>query len=90
MAKQDELAGVEGDGVSPVKFKDVDEAFDALLGARSNRMKWGKKELEAQATLLDVMHKRSLDVYYFDDTKYVRKEIEKVVRAPKDEEANGE
>lgn len=87
-AKQDDLSGVEGPGVSPAKFKDVDEAFDTMLGARTNRMKWGKKEVEAQASLLEIMHKRDIEVYYFDDQKYVRKQLEKVVRAPKDD--NGE
>lgn len=86
MAKQDDLDGIEGEGVSAVKIKAMDEAFDALLGARGNRMKWAAKEKEAQTVLIDLFHKKELKMYVFDDRTYILADIEKVKLKPKDEE----
>lgn len=86
MARNEDLPGVEGEGVSPVKIKAMDEAFDALLGARGNRMKWATKEKEAQTALIDLFHKTDLKLYVFDDRTYILADIEKVKLKPKDEE----
>ena len=86
MAKQDELAGVEGEGVSAVKIKSVDDAFDSLLGARGNRMRWGKKEKEEQNRLIALFKKHNLSTYVFDDRTYILDDIEKIKLKPKDEE----
>lgn len=90
MAKQDDLGGIEGEGVSPVKIKAVDTAFDELIGARSKRMSWGEKEGEASATLVNLFHKHNLKVYTFDDKKYTLATIEKIKLKPKDEENGSE
>lgn len=86
MAKQSELDAMDGPGVAAVTIKDVDDAFDILLGARSNRMKWGTKEKEAQAALIELFHKHNLKSYNFDDRVYQLKDIEKIVLAPKDDD----
>lgn len=84
--QQDDLAGVDGPGVSQPKIKAVDESFETLLNARTNRMKWGVKEKEAQTELVALMEKHELEVYSFDDVAYQLKDIKKVVRVPKDGE----
>lgn len=88
MPRNEELPGVEGPGVSPVKVKALDEAFDELLGARKRRMDWGKKEKDAQSRVLELMKKHEVEVYYYDETPYEIVDIEKVRRKPKDEEEN--
>ena len=50
--QQDDLSGVEGPGVSQPKIKAVEDCFEALLNARTNRMKWGTKEKDAQIASL--------------------------------------
>jgi len=85
MPKNVDLPGVEGPGVSPVRIKAVDEAFDALIGARTKRMSWGEKEAEASAELVALFHKNDLSIYVFDDRKYTLKQIEKIKLLPKDE-----
>ena len=86
MPKQDDLAGVEGPGVSQPKIKAIDEQFDILIGAREKRMSWGKKEKDAQTELVALMEKHGVEVYMYDETPYMLKDIKKVVRKPKDDE----
>lgn len=80
------LPGVEGEGVSLRKIKAVDEAFDELIGHRERRMKAGQKESDASAVLTALFHKHNLRSYTYDETKYVLKGKEKIVRAPKDDD----
>lgn len=86
MRNQDDLGGMNGPGVESPKIKAVDEAFDTLIGARGNRMKWGLKEKEAQTELVALMEKNELELYRFDDVVYQLKDIKKVVRLPKEDE----
>ncbi len=89
MARNEELPGVEGEGVSPVTIKAVDNAFEELLGHRTRRMNAAEKEAAASAVLVALFHKHSLKVYTYDERKYTLAHIEKVKLAPKDED-NGE
>ena len=82
--QQDDLAGVEGPGVSIQKIKSVDEALETLLAARSKRMKMADQEKEAQTALVQLFHKHELTVYRFDDAVYELVDIEKIKRAKKD------
>jgi hypothetical protein len=84
--QQEDLAGVEGEGVSQPKIKAVEDGFEALLNARTNRMKWGTKEKDAQTELIALMEKHELELYNYDDVVYQLKDIKKVVRVPKDGE----
>lgn len=43
MAKNDDLPGVDGPGVAPVKIKAVSDAFDDLLAHRQNGWRTAKK-----------------------------------------------
>lgn len=81
---------MEGEGVALRKIKAVDDAFDELLGHRQRRMSAGEKEAAASEILTKLFHKHNLRSYTYDDTKYVIKGKEKVVRAPKDEDNGGE
>jgi len=90
MARNDELPGVVGEGVAPVKIKTVDNAFEDLLAHRGKRMSSGVKEQEAAAVLTDLFHKHNLKCYYFDEVKYVLKGKEKIVKAPKDVDGEDE
>lgn len=88
--KSQDLPAMEGEGVAPRKIKAVDELFDSLLGARSNRMKWAKKEKEVQTDLIALMEKHELQLYVFDDRVYILADIKKVKLKPKDEEDDGD
>lgn len=79
-----ELPGVEGEGVSPVQIKAVDEAMENLLAARSKRMKFAEQEKESQAALVAMFHKHDLTCYTYDDTVYELVDIEKIKRAKKE------
>lgn len=90
MPRNEDLPGVEGEGVSAQKtIKAVDEAFEELIAQRTKRMNAGEKEGEASAKLVALFHKHNLKVYTFDDKKYTLSTIETIKRKPKDEE-NGE
>lgn len=84
--QQEDLAGVEGPGVSKPKIKAVDEALENLLAARSKRMKFAEQEKDAQAALVELFHKNDLTCYSFDDQVYELVDIEKIKRAKKDGE----
>ena len=84
MSRDPELPGVEGEGVSPVAVKAIDDAFDALISARQKRMSWGEKEAEANASLVALFKKHRISVYTYDERKYKLVDIEKVKLAPKE------
>jgi hypothetical protein len=87
MAKQaSDLPGMVGEGVESPSIKAVDAAFDTLLGARNNRMKWAGKEKEAQTILIGLFHDNKLKSYNYDDRVYILADIEKIRLKPKDEE----
>lgn len=90
MAKQDDLTGVAGEGVSIPKIKAVEDAFDDLLAHRTKRMQHGEKEQAASAVLTALFHKHSLKRYVHDDVPYVLKGKEKIVKAPKDVDVEDE
>ena len=90
MAKQDDLSGVEGPGVSVPKIKAVSDAFDTLLAHRQKRMAHGEKEQEASAVLTELFHRHNLKCYTHDEVKYVLKGKEKIVKAPKDVDGEDE
>jgi len=85
-----ELPGVQGEGVSPVSIKAVDNAFDELIGHRTRRMNAAEKESAASAVLVTLFHRHNLKVYTYDDRKYTLAQVEKIKLAPKDEAGNGE
>ena len=85
-AKNADLPGVDGPGVSQPKIKAVDEAMENLLAARSKRMKFAETERDAQAALIELFHKHDLTYYNFDDTVYELVDIEKIKRAKKEGE----
>jgi hypothetical protein len=89
-SKTDDLPAMNGPGVESVRIKSVDDAFDTLLGARGNRMKWAGKEKEAQSALIDLFHRNKLKTYNFDDRVYILDDIEKIKLKPKDEDSNGD
>ncbi len=83
---QEDLAGVEGEGVSQKKVKAIEDGFAEMLGHRGRRMTAGKKELESSAVLVALFHKHNVKVYYYDDKPYTLATIEKIKLKPKDEE----
>ncbi len=86
MPRTDDLPAMDGEGVATVKLKRMDDAFDELIGARNNRMRWAKKEKESQAVLIHLFHKHNLAMYVFDDRCYILDGKEMVRLKPKDEE----
>ena len=84
--QQEDLEGMKGAGVELPRIKAIDEAFDDLLGARTKRMQWGKKEKEAQTKLVGLMHENDLTVYNYDELVYEIGVKENIKRKPKDKE----
>lgn len=82
----EDLPAMDGPGVAVKKIRAMEDAFDALLGARNNRMRWAKKEKEEQAKLIYLFHKHELRQYVFDDRCYILDGTEKVRLKPKDEQ----
>jgi hypothetical protein len=74
-----EELGLKGDGAERKTIKALDEAMNALLSARTKRMKFGKEEKEAGAVVVSLYKKHSLRAYNFDDKVYDLKAVEKVV-----------
>src|SRR5437763_12552165 len=56
MPKQKDLPGVEGEGVSPVRIAEVDEACDEYVKLRDKRCTLTPKEIAAKAKLIDAIH----------------------------------
>ncbi len=74
-----EELGLKGDGVERKTIKALDEAMNALLSARSKRMKHGKEEKEQSAVVVGLYVKHGLKAYNYDDKVYDLKQIAKVV-----------
>ena len=81
-----EELGLKGEGVEKRTIKALDEAMNALLSARSKRMKFGKEEKAASAVVVALFKKHELDAYNYDDTVYDLKSVEKVVVHKDDDE----
>lgn len=74
--------GLTGDGVERKSIKAIDTALGEMVNARKKRMEWGKKEQEAQASLVELFHKHNIERYSFDDDEqYELKGKEKIVKA---------
>jgi hypothetical protein len=89
MARNEELPGVEGEGVSPQKtIKSIEDALADLVSAREKRMSWAEKEGAASTVLIALFHKHNITRYVFDEKPYVLVDIEKVKveRKPKEDE----
>jgi hypothetical protein len=87
----EDLPGVEGEGVSQQKrIKAVEEAFGDLLAHRAKRMKAGENEQASSAVLTALFHKHNLKHYFYDDVKYMLQGKEKIIKAPKDVDVDGE
>lgn len=65
--KQEDLPAMEGPGVAPQVFKDVEAAADKYIDVRDKRMALTTKEVEARAVLAEKMASHSLNIYRFDD-----------------------
>lgn len=62
MARQKELVGVEKESV-----KEIEAAAEAYVDVRDKRMKLTTKEVEAKATLIEVMRRNKRTVYRDDN-----------------------
>ena len=59
---QDDLQGIEGPGVAPVRIKELDQAIDAYVAERDKRMTMTKKEVAAKTKLSELMHKHEAEI----------------------------
>ena len=76
MAKTEELQGIEGEGVGPVKkIKSLDTAIDEWRSIVEKRMKLTESEVEASQKVTDLMHKHNLTAYPY----WVDDETQKLV-----------
>ena len=74
--------GLVGEGAERKSIKAIDVALGDMLNARKKRMEWGKKEQEAQASLIELFHKHNVEKYSFDDDElYELQGKEKIVKA---------
>lgn len=73
MAKTDELSGIEGPGVSPVKNKRLDNAIAKWRGIVATRMDLTEQEVKAKEGVVGIMHELNIGLYrYQDDDDEVR------------------
>lgn len=59
MPKTSDLPGIKGPGVAPKRIKAVDEKAEEYVKVRDRRMGLTKKEVQAKAELIDILHKNS-------------------------------
>ena len=87
MAKNEELPGVEGPGVSRPKIKAIENAASTYVDARDKRMALTQKEVAMKTNLIQVMdaHLDKLTPdgdgcyhYFYDDLEIVLKKKENV------------
>lgn len=88
--KQDDIPGVEGEGVSLKKIRRLDDAIDAWREAVEKRMKLSLTEIEKRDRVLTIMHEEGLSRYrWTDDRNVVLKDgvkVEKIKTAKNGDE----
>lgn len=70
-ARNVDLPGVDGPGVSRPKVKAIDIAAGEYVEVRDKRMSWTEKEVDAKTKLAQLMEKHNLTEYIFDDHKVI-------------------
>ena len=89
--KQEELPGVEGEGVSPVKIKEIEVAADNYVEVRDKRMKLTEKEIASRDVVVSLMKKHNISKYVYDDHQIVLEHgADKVKVRAYDPEANSD
>lgn len=69
--KNQELPGIEGEGVARPKIKAIDSAADKYIEIRDSRMALTEKEVAAKLKLAMLMRDHKLTEYVYDDHKVV-------------------
>lgn len=64
--KQTELQ-VEGPGVSPVKYKDLDKLGDEFIEIRDKKAELAEEMTATTAAIVKAMHEHEIDIYRFGD-----------------------
>lgn len=90
--KNQDLPGVEGEGVSQKKIPAIEKAASKYVSVRDERMALTKKEVDARAVLINAMKENNTVLYRYDDMEVVLKPgDEKVkVRSVEDDDAGEE
>lgn len=73
-AKAQDLPGVEGPGVSPPKFKDLDRLADKFIEIRDQKAELATKLGETEKKIAEKMQEHGLSKYKFSDQEVVLKE----------------
>lgn len=68
-----DLPGVEGPGVSPPKFKDIDRIADQFVEVRDEKAELATKLGELEKKIIEKMGEHGLDKYRFSDQEIIVK-----------------
>jgi hypothetical protein len=71
--KQEELAGVEGPGVSPIKIKELDRLGDRFIENRDAKADLAAKCTKIEAQMAEMMEEHGLARYQFSDQEMILK-----------------
>lgn len=93
MAKNQDLPGVEGPGVGPVKITAIDRAIAKYERAKDARCNESPKEVAAKTELRELLHQNraqlpingdGLPFYRSDDRDYILQEVLKTAKVQQD------
>ncbi len=71
--KQEELSGVEGPGISPVKIKELDRLADRFIEKRDAKADLASDITKIEGQMAEIMEEHGISKYKFSDQEVVLK-----------------
>jgi hypothetical protein len=78
MAKKAKQVKMEAEGFQGDRIKEIDQAAEVYVELRDQRMATLHEEIEAKATLMDLMNKHSLKAYGYENISVIIEAEEKI------------
>lgn len=72
--KPQDLPGVEGPGVSPVKIKELERLGDKFIEIRDDKAELARKLSKIEAQMAEIMTENGLSKYQFSDQEMILKQ----------------
>src|SRR5437899_1708974 len=71
--RQEDLAGVEGPGVSPARYKDIDRLADKFIETRDEKADLAGKLTKIEGQIAELMVDHQITKYTFSDQEVILK-----------------
>jgi len=71
--KAQDLPGVEGPGVSPIKIKELDRLGDKFIDKRDTKTEIASEMTKIEAQMAEIMEEQGLTKYQFSDQEMILK-----------------